>query len=251
MLTIQNLNCGYDGEDVIHDVNLSVKAGERLYIAGPNGCGKTTLLKCIAALLPYRGEILLDQVSTRRIRKKELARKIGIMTQISNVYFPYTIAETVALGRYAHRNGVFAQLTPSDRDYVEECIERVGLGDLRNRRIDELSGGQLQRVFLARLFAQNPEIILLDEPTNHLDLKYQIELLQYVTSWSAETGKTVIGVLHDLNLVHEFAGQVVLMSEGKIFSQGTPEQALSGENLETCYQIGIRGWMKRSLSNWE
>ena len=85
MLTIQNLNCGYDGEDVIHDVNLSVKAGERLYIAGPNGCGKTTLLKCIAALLPYRGEILLDQVSTRRIRKKELARNIGIMTPISNV----------------------------------------------------------------------------------------------------------------------------------------------------------------------
>lgn len=250
MLQIKHLSCGYGGGDVIHDISLSIRQGERLYVTGPNGCGKTTLLKCIAGLLPCRGTVTLGGADIRRVRRRELARKIGILTQISSVYFPYTVFDTVALGRYAHQSGMFAQLSGQDRDCVAACLDKVGMSELSGRKISELSGGQLQRVFLARLFAQDPEIVLLDEPTNHLDLKYQIELLEYVTSWSKETGKTLVGVLHDLNLVNTFAERVILMSQGRIFSEGTPAQALSRGNLERCYQLDIRGWMQNSLSRW-
>ncbi len=255
MLEVRDVRCGYDSgrgrEEVLHGISLSIRKGERLYITGPNGCGKTTLLRCIAGLLPFRGTIELGGRDIRRIPRKELARQTGILSQISSVYFPYTVFDTVALGRYAHIQGVFGQLSPEDRAFAEQCLERVGLAELRNRPISELSGGQLQRVFLARLFAQDPELILLDEPTNHLDLKYQLELLEYVTAWSQEAGKTVVGVLHDLNLVCAFASQVALMNQGRILALGAPDDALSGELLQECYQIDVRSWMLQSLSNWK
>lgn len=251
MLHLEKVSAGYQEGDVIHDISFSLEKGGRLYIAGPNGCGKTTLLKCIANLHPHTGTITLDGTEICSIRRKELARKIGIMTQVTHVYFPYTILDTVSLGRYAHQNGIFTQITGEEREYVEHCLERVGLADMIKRRIDELSGGQLQRVYLARLFAQDPDIILLDEPTNHLDLKYQIELLQYITEWSEQSGKTVIGVLHDLNLVNHFARQVLLLCDGQVYAAGTPVEALSGDNLQHCYQLDIRGWMKHSLAAWK
>lgn len=250
MLRVEHLSGGYQAGDVIHDIDFSLEQGGRLYITGPNGCGKTTLLKCIAGLLGYTGRVFIDDREIRSLRKKELARKIGILTQITSVYFPYTVFDTVALGRYAHLQGILGGLSSADREYVEECMDMVGLAELRDRRISELSGGQLQRVYLARLFAQDPDIILLDEPTNHLDLKYQIELLERVTDWSNRAGKTVVGVLHDLNLVHNFAEEVLLLSEGRVFAKGAPEEALSAENLQCCYQLDIRGWMSRSLEKW-
>jgi len=250
LLTVSHLYCGYGGRDVIFDISCSVKKGERLYISGPNGCGKTTLLKCIAGLLPFRGEVLLEGKAVGALRRRELAKKVGILSQLSAVSFPYTVFDTVALGRYAHQKGIFGELSKEDRSHVEDCLSRLGLCELREKKIGELSGGQLQRVFLARLFAQDPEMILLDEPTNHLDLKYQLELLEYVTAWSESAGKTVVGVLHDLNLVHAFAKRVLLLKEGRILIEGAPGEALSPENLECCYQTDIAGWMKKSLGNW-
>lgn len=251
MLKVEQVSSGYRAGDVIHEISFSLETGGRLYITGPNGCGKTTLLKCIAGLNPYTGRVTIDGTDARTIRRKELAKKIGILTQITSVYFPYTIFDTVALGRYAHMKGVFAGLSAEDRKYVEECIDMVGLYPLRDRKISELSGGQLQRVYLARLFAQNPDIILLDEPTNHLDLKYQIELLEYVTEWSRRSRKTVVGVLHDLNLVNHFAEEVLLLSDGRVYARGKPADALSADNLRYCYQLDIRGWMSRSLAEWQ
>lgn len=250
MLEVRELACGYDQGDVLHRISLSIRRGERLYITGPNGCGKSTLLKCLAGLLPFRGTIELEGTDIRRIPRKQLARQVGLLSQVSAAAFPYTVYETAALGRYAHIKGVFGQLSGADREFVEQCLERVGLMELRDRPISELSGGQLQRVFLARLFAQDPELILLDEPTNHLDLKYQLELLEYVTRWSQEEGKTIVGVLHDLNLVRAFAMRAALMCRGEILAQGAPQEALSGELLRQCYQIDVQGWMRQSLSNW-
>ena len=250
MLSVEQLSSGYDRGDVLHEISFTLQPGERLYITGPNGCGKTTLLKCIAGLQPHTGRVLLEGRDVRHFRRRELAQRLGILTQLTSVYFPYTVFDTVALGRYAHQAGLFSSLSAAGRERVEDCIERVGLADYRDRRISELSGGQLQRVYLARLFAQDPDLVLLDEPTNHLDLKYQIELLEYVTDWSQKAGKTIIGVLHDLNLVHTFAERVILLDEGHIWAQGTSAEALSDEALRHCYGLDVRGWMQSALARW-
>ncbi|EPZ54907.1 ABC transporter family protein [[Clostridium] sordellii ATCC 9714] len=215
MLEVKNLYCGYDEIDIIKDINFKVEDGKNLCIVGPNGCGKSTLLKSIANIITYKGSITIDGMEVCNFSRKELAKKVGLMSQITQIYFPYTIYETVSLGRYAHSKGVFNTLSKLDKDIILDAIERVGLLDIKDKPINELSGGQLQRVFLARTFAQNPDIILLDEPTNHLDLKYQIELLEHLSKWAKKNKKIVIGVLHDLNLVHYFSDAVCLLNMAK------------------------------------
>ncbi|GHV72818.1 iron ABC transporter [Spirochaetia bacterium] len=250
MLEIKNLYSGYNGTDVIKGINFSVDKGEVFFIVGPNGCGKTTLLKSIANILGYRGTVTLDGREIASFSRKNLAKKIALMSQTSEIYFPYSVYDTVSLGRYAYSQGFMRNLSSSDTEIIETAIKRLGLSDVRDRMINELSGGQLQRVFLARTLAQNPDIILLDEPTNHLDLKHQVELLQYLISWAKENSKTVIGVLHDLNLARSFSDTAAIMSEGKIISQGNPETVLSGETLKAVYDMDIRAFMLSSLENW-
>jgi len=216
MLEVKNIYCGYNGEDVVKDISFQVNRGENICIVGPNGCGKSTLLKSIANIIDYRGSITIDGMEVCNFSRKNLAKKVGLMSQITQIYFPYTIYETVSLGRYAHSTGVFNSLNKEDKKIVLDAIDKVGLSDIKDKHINELSGGQLQRVFLARTFAQNPEVILLDEPTNHLDLKYQIELLEHLSKWAKDNGKIVIGVLHDLNLVHYFSDAVCLLNHEKI-----------------------------------
>ncbi|MEN2257717.1 ABC transporter ATP-binding protein [Paraclostridium benzoelyticum] len=131
------------------------------------------------------------------IFQEKSSKKVGLMSQITQIYFPYTIYETVALGRYAHSTGVFNSLSKEDKKIVLDCIEKVGLSDIKDKSINELSGGQLQRVFLARTIAQDPEVILLDEPTNHLDLKYQIELLEHLSIWA----KIIIKLLLEFYMI--------------------------------------------------
>jgi iron complex transport system ATP-binding protein len=218
---------------------------------GPNGCGKSTLLKAIARILTYRGTVTIDAQNINRFTRKDLAKKMALMGQTSQVYFPYSIYDTVALGRYAHSTGFLKNLSPNDKTIIAETLERLDLYEARDRLINELSGGQLQRVFLARTLVQDPDIILLDEPTNHLDLKYQIELLRYLTKWAREKNKTIVGVLHDLNLVHQFADNTALMHNGKIVSYGKPETVLTGETLKAIYEIDIQGFMLESLEKWK
>jgi iron complex transport system ATP-binding protein len=250
MLEIKNLYTGYGGTDVIYDINLRAGNGEFLCILGPNGCGKSTLLKSIAHILPYRGIITSDNRDLSSFSRKELAKKIALLGQISEVYFPYSVYDTVSLGRYAHTIGVFKGLSVEDRDIIEDILKKLELYKGKDRMIDELSGGQLQRVFLARTLVQDPDIILLDEPTNHLDLKHQIELLRYLITWAKDNNKTVIGVLHDLNMVHHYGDNAAIMYNGRIVSYGRPNQVLDGETLNTIYDMDIRQFMLESLENW-
>ena len=173
------------------------------------------------------------------------------MTQASNIYFPYTVYETVALGRYAHLKGVFSRINKEDDEIIIKSIANVGLIDIKDKLISELSGGQLQRVYLARAFAQDPDVILLDEPTNHLDLKYQIEILDYINKWTKKNNKIVVAVLHDLNLVQTFGEKVVMMNNGKIISSGTPKEVLNGEKLKEVYGIDIKEFMLDALEKWK
>ncbi|WP_346044744.1 ABC transporter ATP-binding protein [Paraclostridium tenue] len=251
MLEVKNLYCGYDDTFIIKNVNFKVERGKNLCIVGPNGCGKSTLLKSIANILDYKGSIKIDNMEVRNFSRKELAKKVGLMSQITQIYFPYTIYETVALGRYAHSKGIFNSLSKKDKDIILDSIDKVGLLDIKDKHINELSGGQLQRVFLARTFAQDPDVILLDEPTNHLDLKYQIELLQHLSKWTKEKNKIVIGVIHDLNLVHYFSDDVCLLNHGEIICYGNSKDVFNGEHLKNVYNIDIKKFMLDVLEKWK
>ncbi|MEG2788910.1 MAG: ABC transporter ATP-binding protein [Romboutsia sp.] len=251
MLEVKNLYCGYDDIDIIKNVSFKVERGKNLCIVGPNGCGKSTLLKSIASIIEYRGSISIDGMEVCNFSRRNLAKKVGLMSQITQIYFPYTIYETVALGRYAHSKGVFNSLSREDKNIILEAIDKVGLTDLKDKHINELSGGQLQRVFLARTFAQNPDVILLDEPTNHLDLKYQIELLEHLAKWAKDNDKIVIGVLHDLNLVHYFSDAVCLLDHGEIVCYGNSKEVFNGEHLKDVYNIDIKDFMLKVLEKWK
>jgi iron complex transport system ATP-binding protein len=194
--------------------------------------------------------VLIDGQETRSFSRKDLAKKIALLGQNSQLYFPYTVFDTVAMGRYAHSEGFFAGLSSADKNRIEKTLAVLELEEDRSRLISELSGGQLQRVFLARTLVQDPEIILLDEPTNHLDLKHQAGLLEYLGRW-ADSGGTVIAVLHDLNLARRFCRQAVLMSDGKAAACGVPEELFAGAVLKEVYGMDVRKFMLESLEKWE
>lgn len=250
MLEITNLYTGYDKKEIIKNVSFTVNKGENLCIVGPNGCGKSTLLKSMANILEYKGNIKIDGKEVKDYSRVELAKKIGLMSQITQLYFPYTVYDTVALGRYAYSKGPFSKLSKQDTEFIVDSMKKVGIYELRDKPITELSGGQLQRVFLARVFAQNPDVILLDEPTNHLDFKHQIELLKNLNNWAKDNNKIVVGVLHDLNLVQYFADEVLLLKEGEIVDYGLPEKVLNGTKLNEVYEIDIKEFMKSILKKW-
>ena len=251
MLELNNVSCGYDNVDVVRNITFKAKRGEILCIVGPNGCGKSTLLKAIGKLIDYKGNISLDFNNIENLNRKELAKNIALMTQTNNIYFPYTVYETVSLGRYAYLKGALSSLSKEDNDIVIEAINSVGLIELKDKLISELSGGQLQRVFLARAFAQNPQVILLDEPTNHLDLKCQVEILEYLSLWAKNNNKIVIGVLHDLNLVNLFSENIVMLSQGEVVGTGIPKEVFSEEDLEKVYNINVKSFMLKALKKWQ
>ena len=251
MLKVEHLTCGYGGAPVVNDLSFEVPAGGRLCILGPNGCGKTTLLRALAGLLPHKGKVTAEGRDLAAMDRRQLARTVALLSQISSVYFSYTVYETVLMGRYAHQTGgAFSGPGPEDRAIALECMERTGVADLRDRQVTELSGGQLQRVFLARTFAQQPRVILLDEPTNHLDLKYQVELVQELKAWAAGEGRCVVGVLHDVNLALDLADLFLLMEEGRARYFG-PAAEFDPAALNRVYQMDVGGYMRRSLQRWE
>lgn len=251
MLEVKKLYSGYEGRDILKDINFTVKNGENLCIVGPNGCGKSTLLKSIANILDYKGSILIDGQEVFSMNRKHFAKKVGLMSQITEIYFPYTIYDTVSLGRYAYSKGVLSKLSKEDDEIILDSIDKVGLLDIKDKLITELSGGQMQRVFLARVFAQDPDIILLDEPTNHLDFKNQIDLLENLKEWIKINNKIVVGVLHDLNLVQYFADNVLMLQNGQVVSYGPPQKVLNDPILDDLYGIDIKGFMLNILKRWE
>lgn len=251
MLEVKNLYCSYGNNEIIKNVSFKVEKGKNLCIVGPNGCGKSTILKSIANIIEYRGNITIDGMEVKNLSRKDLAKKVALMSQISQIYFSYTIYEAVSLGRYAHSKGMFNSLSSEDKKIVLDSIDKVGLLEQKDKSITELSGGQLQRVFLARTFAQDPDVILLDEPTNHLDLKYQIELLKHLSKWAKEKNKIVVGVLHDLNLVHYFSDSVCLLNDGEVVQKGDSKKVFTSENLKSVYNIDVVKFMLDILEKWK
>jgi len=251
MLTLENISAGYGGVDVIRNISMQVNRNENLSIIGPNGCEKTTLLKAIAHLIPYRGTITLDGAELRRMDRREVSLKIGMLSQQLGMYFTYSVFETVMMGRYLHIKNRFSNRpTEADRAVVLRALEAVNLVSERDREVTKLSGGQLQRVFLARTLAQEPELILLDEPTNHLDLKCQTELIAYLKEWAKEGNRAVIGVLHDINLAMQLSENLLVMKDGEVQAAGRVDEILADGLLNETYEMDVTRYMQSTLQRW-
>jgi len=251
MLTLQNVSAGYDGTDVVHEVSFTLEAGDRLALIGPNGCGKTTILRAIAGALPHTGEIRISGRLAADMKRREMARQVAMLSQISGLYFDFSVYDTVMMGRYVHRGGgLMALPTEADREKVLACLEAVDLLALLERAITTLSGGQLQRVFLARALAQEPQIILLDEPTNYLDLRYQIELMEHLKSWAKTEKRIIIGALHDVNLGMQYCDKALVMLDGRIRAFGETRTVFTNAMLEEIYGASVVAYMRSVLGAW-
>ena len=253
-LLLKNVSAGYGNgaakKHILQDISLAVKPGRRLIVMGENGSGKTTLLRVLAGVLPYEGSVLLDGRELSSLTREETGERVALLTQMSGSYYAFTVRETVTHGRFlrAKRTGLFdAKTRKADRDAVTNVLRMTGLEEIAERRIDTLSGGQLQRVFLARAFVQETPVLLLDEPTNHLDLKYQAELAEYLETWSKteETSHTLIGVFHDITLAARMAEDVLLLKEGCVLAQGDAKTILHDRALlQEAFSIDVAAYFK-------
>jgi len=225
---------------VLHNVNLSIKAGEMVGLLGPNGSGKTTLIKLASGVLkPKQGEIKLDGSSLRQLSRKFIARSVAVVPQHFNIPFAFTTAEVVMLGRTPFLKA-FVEGSEVDRQFVANALELVSISELRERRFDELSGGERQKVVLAMALAQQPKLLLLDEPTLHLDITHQVEILELVRRLNVERGLTVIAAIHDLNLAALYFDRLILLKEGRVSADGPPAQVLTEDRIREVFSASVR-----------
>lgn len=234
MLRIEDLQAGYGDRAVLRGVSLLVNPGEVVALVGPNGCGKTTLLKAVTRVVPWiAGDVFAGEASVRDLSTRELSRRIAVVPQNPQLPLGYTAGEAVLMGRTPHL-GFLEQEGPGDFRSVEAALARVGAGQLAGRRVDELSGGERQNVVLARALAQDTPILLLDEPTANLDIGHQISVAGLVRELAA-SGLAVLAAIHDLSLASLYSDRIALMWNGRIFRLGRPEEVLTEENLREVY----------------
>ncbi|MDE2973725.1 MAG: ABC transporter ATP-binding protein [Gemmatimonadota bacterium] len=220
-------------------ISASVRPGRLLAVVGPNGAGKTTLLKLLAgSLRPQEGEVRLDERLLDDFADRRRARALAVVPQSESSPFPVTVRETVTMGRYAHL-GPWERGGSRDRAVVGRALERCAAASFAGRRLDELSGGELQRVRIARALAQEAPVLLLDEPAAGLDLRYRMELFHLLRELRAD-GLAVLVVTHDLNLAARFADRLLFLDRGRVRARGAPAEVLSREMLEDVYEWPLR-----------
>jgi iron complex transport system ATP-binding protein len=238
-LETRDLTCAYNGHPVLEDLCVQAHPGEVLALIGPNGVGKSTLLRAMARLMePKRGTVLLAGQDVWHAGPREVARQLALAPQASGMAWAITVEQAVSLGRAPHR-GWLLPYTAQDRMATEQALEQAGLSQLRHRLLTELSGGEQQRVVLARVLAQEPQVLLLDEPTSHLDLKYQSGILGLVRQLAHQRSLTVVVSLHDLNLAALYADRLALLAEGRLLAVGSPAEVLTPERLSQVYGVPI------------
>ncbi|SHI14699.1 iron complex transport system ATP-binding protein [Sporobacter termitidis DSM 10068] len=236
-IATQNLAVAYEDNLVVDDLDMQIPQGKITAIIGPNGCGKSTVLKAVGRILkPKGGMVYLNGDDIRQLSTREVAQKMAILPQSPQAPAGLTVGELVAYGRFPHQRG-FGKLGPEDKKVVAWALEVTKLTELETTAVDNLSGGQKQRVWIAMALAQQTDLILLDEPTTYLDLSYQLEVLELLYRLNREQGCTIVMVLHDLNLAARFADCMIAIRGGDIICHGRPEEVMTAGVLRETFHI--------------
>jgi iron complex transport system ATP-binding protein len=234
-IEVENLSLAYGRNVVVKDLTFQVMPGEIVGLIGPNGSGKSTIIKALSRIIePNSGKILLNGKNISRISRAELARLIGVVPQMPLLPSAFTAFEIVLMGRNPHL-GLLQYESAKDMSITWEAMGKTATQSLTERRISELSGGEIQRVVIARVLAQEPKSILLDEPTANLDINHQVEILDLIKNLCLENNLTVVITLHDLNLASQYCSRLILINNGRIHAQGTPGEVINSENIKEVY----------------
>ena len=251
MLEVKNLTVQYGESVIVHNVSFSVREGWLTVLAGPNGAGKSTIVNAVSQGAAYTGSILYDGQDISKIKPRQLAKKIGVLTQSRQVAYPFSVGEIVKLGRYSYSSGMSGFMAGDDMEHVKAALEMTGMTRQVNQSALTLSGGELQRVFLAQIFAQNPNLLILDEPANHLDIAYQKHIFELIGRWLKKPKRAVLAVVHDLSFAKTYGTHAVLLNEGSVVSFGETKRVMTKENLKQAYGIDVYAWMRDMMSQWE
>lgn len=245
LLEVKNLSFGYDERDVLQDISFQLKRGEILFLLGPNGCGKTTLLDCVLGFLkPGEGDIYLNGSNIKGIRAEQVARQLAYVPQSHEKTFPYTVMDIVLMGRASYI-GIFASPSRQDIAIAKEMLELLGIYHLKDRPYTHLSGGEGQLVMIARALVQKTDLIVMDEPTAHLDFKHEMVIMETIVDLVQESGLAILMASHFPNHAFYFENndlrcRVALMDDCRFLDMGTPTQVLSEYNLKKTYNINAR-----------
>jgi iron complex transport system ATP-binding protein len=234
-INVKNLSHSFGETLVLKNISFQVSQRDFFIIIGPNGSGKTTLMKVISGILkPQNGELKILNRPIDQYHRKDLAKTIAFVPQMTFADFPFTVTEIVLMGRSPYL-GILGLEQENDLEVANQAIVFTGLENLAHRKLDQLSGGEQQRVFIARAICQEPDIILLDEPTASLDLAYQVRIMDLMEKLKTEKGITVVMVSHDVNLAAMYADHLILLHKGQVVCQGLPDEVLTYKTLEETY----------------
>lgn len=237
MLHVRDLTVSYGAATIIDGLALDVPRGGVTTIVGPNGCGKSTLLRAVAGLIPReRGEVVLDGRNTAEMKRREIARTLAVLPQTPVAPDGLTVRDLVGRGRHPHQTWL-RQASEKDSAMVDEVMELTQVSEFAERPLERLSGGQRQRAWIAMVLAQDTPLVLLDEPTTYLDLSHSVELLALIRRLADDMGRTVVMVLHDLNLAARFSDQLVVMKGGEVQAAGTPAEVVSEQLLAEVFSL--------------
>lgn len=248
MLDVKDLSVSYGSFKALSGLDFSVEKGQWLMIAGPNGAGKSTALAAISQSAEYTGTVTVNGDDLKHIKPRQRAKMIGILSQNHYVGYSFSVREVVELGLYSLSD---KEKRTSADDRIEEALAMTGLKEKEAQSVLILSGGELQRTFLAQILAQDPEIMLLDEPANHLDLIYQKQVFELVSKWLSQGDRAVVSVVHDLSLAKKYGTHAILLDHGRAVCSGECSSVLTRENLEKVYKMDVYGWMDELHSVWE
>ena len=239
-LRASNLDLAYGDRSIVEGLSVAIPDGKITVVIGPNACGKSTLLRALGRLLkPKGGSVLLDGEEIAKLKTREVAKRLGLLPQTPVAPEGILVSDLVARGRTPHQSA-FQQWSAADEVAVLDALEATETLELADRRIDELSGGQRQRVWIAMALAQQTQLLMLDEPTTFLDLKHQIEILTLVRRLNRSEGRTVVMVLHDLNLSCRYADHIVAMRDGRIIAEGVPAAVITPETMRAVFNLECR-----------
>lgn len=236
IIKAQNICVSINDKEIVHNLSLEIPEGKVTAIIGPNGCGKSTTLKALSRILPYKGSVTFKGSEMSALSQREFAKSLAILTQSPQAPSDLTVNDLVEMGRFPHRC-FLGRGGKDDKEHVEWALAQTGVTAMRNRLLNTLSGGERQRAWIAMALAQRPEVLLLDEPTTYLDICHQLEIMQLIGRLNQELGLTVVMVVHDLNHAIMYADHVVVVKAGELVTSGAPREIITADLLAEVFKV--------------